>query len=162
MIRILSREDVQQALPMDQAIVAMKAAFAQLSTGRANVPLRAALEVPRHNGVTLFMPGYLADDDHGTLALQEILLAGCPTVGVRTRVAFVRPGETGVVVDRLPPGRQCAESDDDVRALAGYMEAIEQAHSLDRHVVRVRAASEFDTDRIVDSVVTAVNKARLG
>ncbi|MCA9175168.1 MAG: glycosyltransferase family 2 protein, partial [Planctomycetales bacterium] len=25
---------------------------------------------------------YLADDDHGPLALQEILLAGCPTVGV--------------------------------------------------------------------------------
>jgi hypothetical protein len=28
---------------------------------------------------------YLADDDHGPLALQEILLAGCPTVGVRER-----------------------------------------------------------------------------
>src|SRR5262249_42715478 len=27
---------------------------------------------------------YLADDDHGPLALEEILLAGCPTVGVRT------------------------------------------------------------------------------
>jgi len=53
MIRILSREDVQQALPMGQAIEAMKAAFAQLSTGRADVPLRAALPVPQHNGVTL-------------------------------------------------------------------------------------------------------------
>ena len=28
---------------------------------------------------------YLADDDHGPLALQEILLAGCPTVGVTHR-----------------------------------------------------------------------------
>jgi hypothetical protein len=96
---------------------------------------------------------YLADDAHGPLALQEILLAGCPTVGVRTGASFVRTGETVVVVDRLPPGRPCAESDDDVRALAVFMEAIEQAQALDRHVVRDRAAEEFDTDRIVDSVV---------
>ena len=68
----------------------------------------------------------------------------------------------GVVVDRLPPGRQCAESDEDVRALAVFMEAIEQAQSMDRHSVRERAAEQFDTDRIVDSIITAVNKARLG
>ena len=105
---------------------------------------------------------YLADDDHGPLALQEILLAGCPTVGVRTGASFVRTGETGVVVDRLPPGRQCAESDEDVRALAVFMEAIEQASAMDRHSVRERAASEFDTDRIVDIIITAVNKACLG
>ena len=55
------------------------------------------------------------------------------------RSFFVRTGETGVVVDRLPPGRQCAESDDDVQALAVLMEAIEQAQALDRHSVRDRA-----------------------
>jgi glycosyltransferase involved in cell wall biosynthesis len=104
---------------------------------------------------------YLADDDHGPLALQEILLAGCPTVGVRTGAAFVRTGETGVVVDRLPPGRQCAESDDDVRALSVFMEAIEQARSMDRHSVRDWAAEEFDSERIVDSIITAVNTDRL-
>ena len=63
--------------------------------------------------------------------------------------------ETGVVVDRLPPGHQCAESDEDVRALADVMEAIEQAQTLDRHSVRDRAAEEFDSDRIVDSIITA-------
>ena len=65
-------------------------------------------------------------------------------------------------MDRLPPGRPCAESDDDVRALAVFMEATEQAQSMDRHSVRDRAAREFDSDRIVDSIITAVNKARLG
>jgi hypothetical protein len=105
---------------------------------------------------------YLADDDHGPLALQEILLAGCPTVGVRTGASFVRHGETGVVVDRLPPGRQCAESDDDVRAPAVFMKAIEEAQAMDRHSVRERAVEEFDSDRIVDSNITAVDKARLG
>ena len=65
------------------------------------------------------------------------------------------------MVDRLPPGRQCAESDDDLRALAVFMEAIEQAQSMDRHRVRDRAAEQFDTDRIVDSVITPVNTVRL-
>lgn len=33
---------------------------------------------------SLCLRAYLADDDHGPLALQEILLSGCPSVGVRT------------------------------------------------------------------------------
>ena len=32
---------------------------------------------------------------------------------------------------------------------------------MDRERVRVRAAEQFDTDRIADSVITAVNTARL-
>lgn len=40
--------------------------------------------------------------------------------------------------------------------MAVFMEAIEEAHSLDRHGVRERAAEEFDTDRIVDCVVQAL------
>ena len=43
MIRILSSEDVRQALAMPQATKATKAVFAQLSTGQADVPLRVAL-----------------------------------------------------------------------------------------------------------------------
>jgi hypothetical protein len=104
---------------------------------------------------------YLADDDHGPLALQEILLAGCPTVGVRTGASFVRTGETGVVVDRLPPGRQCAESDEDVRALTIFMEAIEEAQSLDRHSVRYRAAEQFATGHIVDLLLAKLKQLRV-
>ena len=73
---------------------------------------------------------------------------------VRTGVSLVRTAEKSVVVDRLPPGRQCAETDDDVRALAVLMEAIEQAQVLDRHSVREQAAAEFDNCHIVDSVLT--------
>jgi hypothetical protein len=53
------------------------------------------------------------------------------------------------------------ESDDDVRALAVFMDAIEQAQGMDRHGVRDRAADQFDTDRIVDSIITAVDNVRL-
>jgi ornithine cyclodeaminase/alanine dehydrogenase-like protein (mu-crystallin family) len=71
-LRVLSADDVRQALPMAGAIEAMKAAFAQLSTGRANVPLRTPVEVPAHNGVTLFMPAYLADDDQMAVKIVSV------------------------------------------------------------------------------------------
>ena len=64
-------------------------------------------------------------------------------------------------MDRLPPGRQCAESDDDVRVLDIFVEAIEEAQAMDRHSVGNRAAEEFDTDQIVDSVIASLDTARL-
>lgn len=65
MLRVLSGKDVRKALPMERAIEAMKNAFAQLSSGQANLPLRTALDVPSQDGVTLFMPAYLSDADQG-------------------------------------------------------------------------------------------------
>jgi S1-C subfamily serine protease len=63
----------------------------------------------------------VAGDDHGPLAWQEILLAGCPTVGVRIGASLVRPGVTGMIVERLPPGRQCVRYDADEAALVVYL-----------------------------------------
>lgn len=62
-MRLLTRFDVQRALPMRDAIAAVKQAFAQLSTGRANVPLRAQLPVEKHDSTTLVMSGYLSNSD---------------------------------------------------------------------------------------------------
>ncbi|WP_168205282.1 hypothetical protein [Bythopirellula goksoeyrii] len=45
-----------------------------------------------------------------------------------------------------------------MRALAVFMAAIEQAQAMDRQSVRDRAAWQLDTDRIMDSITTAVNK----
>jgi ornithine cyclodeaminase/alanine dehydrogenase-like protein (mu-crystallin family) len=56
-IRILSAADVRQALPMGQAIEAMRSAFGQLSANQAEVPLRTRLETDK--GLLLFMPAYL-------------------------------------------------------------------------------------------------------
>jgi len=74
---------------------------------------------------------------------------------------FVRTGEIGVVVDRLPPGRQCAESAEDVLALAVFMEPIEKAQAMDRHSLRDRAVEEFNTDLILDTVIESLDNARL-
>lgn len=56
-IRILSATDVQAAITMTEAIEAMRDAFAALSSGKATVPLRVALEMD--DGVSLFMPAHL-------------------------------------------------------------------------------------------------------
>jgi ornithine cyclodeaminase len=56
---VLTREDLRRALSMPEAMDAVAAAFAQLSSDRADVPLRTHVPVPPANGLALFMPAYL-------------------------------------------------------------------------------------------------------
>ncbi|MBI3865072.1 MAG: ornithine cyclodeaminase [Planctomycetia bacterium] len=58
---ILNADEVRRALPMPQAIDAMKQAFAAYSGGRAVVPARTHLSVPQHAGVSLIMPSFVSD-----------------------------------------------------------------------------------------------------
>ncbi len=60
---ILNAEEVRSALRMSDAIEAMKAAFAQLSAGNAQFPLRSRLEIDAYEGVTLIMPAYLSETE---------------------------------------------------------------------------------------------------
>lgn len=60
---MLSRADVQRALSMREAVEIVKHAFVEVSTERANIPLRTALSQPEHDGLTLFMPGYLSQSE---------------------------------------------------------------------------------------------------
>src|SRR5918911_583219 len=53
---VLSAADVRQAAPMPAAIDAVAAAFAQLSSGQAVVPLRVPIGQPKHDSHTFFMP----------------------------------------------------------------------------------------------------------
>ncbi len=62
-MRILSRSDIQRALTMKDAIVIVRDAFAQLSTSQATAPQRVPISIPKHDGVTLFMPAYLHTSD---------------------------------------------------------------------------------------------------
>ncbi len=50
---------------MPAAVAAMKAAYAELSTGQAHVPLRVALPVPPAEAVSLYMPAYLPSSGLG-------------------------------------------------------------------------------------------------
>jgi hypothetical protein len=85
---------------------------------------------------------YLSDDDRGPLALAEILLAGCPAIGIPTGAPFIEPGRTGILLDRFYP-QPC-------------LDAVAACHQLDRHAVAAAAESQFDTPRIVDTVLAAL------
>ncbi len=71
-MKILTASEVRQALPMSQAIEAMKRAYAALSDGRAEVPLRARLSIPPHEAVSLFMPAYVQSEDGEALAVKAV------------------------------------------------------------------------------------------
>ncbi len=94
-IRILSASDVQDALPMSQAIDAMCYAYGQLSAGKAIAPPRQHISTDK--GVTLIMPAYLPEhrdfgikvvsvyDDNPNLKLPRItatVLVLDPATGV--------------------------------------------------------------------------------
>jgi len=69
-LKILSAENVRQALPMAEAIAGMKEAYIQLSAGQATVPLRSRIDVPAHDGISLTMPAYLASS--GDMAVKIV------------------------------------------------------------------------------------------
>ncbi len=58
-IRILTASDIRSALSMPAAIDAVETAYAQLSAGKATMPLRSRVHTDR--GVTLLMPAHLHD-----------------------------------------------------------------------------------------------------
>lgn len=58
-MRCLNAADVARALPMREAIEAMKRAFAELSAGAAVLPHRVVMDLPEVRGTALFMPSYL-------------------------------------------------------------------------------------------------------
>jgi len=71
---ILNADDVRRALPMNEAIEAMKRAYAALSDGKADVPLRTRLSIPPHAGLSLFMPAYVQAETEEALAVKIVSL----------------------------------------------------------------------------------------
>jgi len=71
---ILTGNDVRQALPMRETIEAMKQAYASLSNGTAQVPLRTHLPILSHDGLSLFMPAYVKTERAEALAIKVVSL----------------------------------------------------------------------------------------
>jgi len=69
-IRILSEEDIRRALPMKEAVAAMKEVFQAVSAGRVTMPTRTHIDIPAHNGTALFMPSYA--DGFGKIGLKVV------------------------------------------------------------------------------------------
>ncbi|NOY97695.1 MAG: ornithine cyclodeaminase family protein [Chloroflexi bacterium] len=73
-MRILNTSDVRKALPMKDVIEATKRAYAALSDGRAEVPLRASLPIAPHEATSLFMPAFVQDTESEALAVKVVSL----------------------------------------------------------------------------------------
>ena len=71
---ILNAAEVRQALPMAECIEAMKRAYAALSAGKAEVPLRMRLPVTPNSGLTIFMPAFVDDAEGQALAVKIVSL----------------------------------------------------------------------------------------
>jgi ornithine cyclodeaminase/alanine dehydrogenase-like protein (mu-crystallin family) len=71
-VLVLTAKEVRAALPMDQAIQAVKRAFAALSAGQAEVPLRSRLPIGPHNAVSLSMPAFVNTAQGEALALKVV------------------------------------------------------------------------------------------
>ncbi len=72
MIRILSAQDIRQALPMCEAVAVMKEAFAELSAGRVTMPVRTHIDISAHAGTSLFMPCFA--ERFGRIGLKVVNL----------------------------------------------------------------------------------------
>jgi ornithine cyclodeaminase len=55
----LSRSDLKQLVPMGEAVELMKIAFRELSAGKAQAPVRTAVEVDEQHSAMLMMPGFV-------------------------------------------------------------------------------------------------------
>jgi ornithine cyclodeaminase len=69
-VRILTANEVKDALPMPKAIEAMKHAFGEYSAGKTTVPLRGRLD--SDNGITLLMPVHLHESQNMAVKIVSI------------------------------------------------------------------------------------------
>lgn len=94
-LRVLSADDVRASMDMSQAIESMRSAFGQLSSGKAVLPPRVALEMPQ--GVSLLMPAFLAESRAAAVKMVSVFpgngARGIPQI--HAAVLVVDPG-TGV------------------------------------------------------------------
>jgi len=102
-IRVLSREDVRRAVTMAEAIDIVQEGFVQLSAGQAIVPVRAAIEVKKYEGVMLYMPAYLSVSDALGMKIVSVfprnIERGRATVNALVVVNDAQTGEPRALMD---------------------------------------------------------------
>lgn len=81
---------------------------------------------------------YLSDDDHGPLAQAEIMLSGCPTVGLPNGAPFLTPGATG----------EFCEWD-----MKDMIKSVDRCLKINRDGVARFARQQFDERAVVNSII---------
>ncbi|HVU14463.1 MAG TPA: hypothetical protein VHD90_24465 [Phototrophicaceae bacterium] len=98
---ILSAEAVQRALPMRDAIDAVRAGFIALSTGKATVPVRGVMSV--NGNTTLTMPAYIHGSPVSVVKIISVYpgnpARGLPTVLGNVLALDAATGEALALID---------------------------------------------------------------
>ena len=68
----LNRDQINDLISMEEAIRAMKTAFAQLSSGEAVVPPRLSLDIPDKNATSVVMPAYAMGSLYYTVKIVSV------------------------------------------------------------------------------------------
>lgn len=96
---ILSERDIKVFFTMKDAIAADETAFKALSSGECDVPLRINIDVPEHNGQSLYMPAYVKSIDAIGIKIVSVYpdnaKLGIPAVPAQ--IALLK-GSTGEVI----------------------------------------------------------------
>lgn len=71
-MKIFSKAEIAELLPMSEAITLMQTAFGQLANGTAQVPIRTHIQIPETGAEALFMPAYLPEQRCFSLKLVAL------------------------------------------------------------------------------------------
>lgn len=108
---IIASNEIRKVLPMADTIAAMKSAYAALSSGRAEAPLRGHLAIKPYQAVGLVMPAYLQDPDQEALAVKVVTVyPGNPAAGLPLihAAVLVMEAKTGQPIALLEGGKLTA------------------------------------------------------
>jgi ornithine cyclodeaminase len=99
----LTEDDIRRVLPMSDAIVAVREAFCIYSRRETVVPRRVNVDIPKHQGQTLYMPAYVDALDMGGVKIVSVfpnnVKRGIPSVQAAMVLVDERTGEVCSILD---------------------------------------------------------------
>lgn len=102
-IAVINAQTIEKALPMNEAITALKDSLRAYSAGTSDIPLRTNIPVPAHNGQSLYMPGY--ESESGALGVKIVSVypdnfeKGLPSVPAVMVLSDEKTGMVSAILD---------------------------------------------------------------
>lgn len=100
---VINGDNIRKAITMAEVVDIVEGAFAALSDGTAHVPNRIQIEVPDHNGTTLFMPGFLKTKNEMAIKVVSVYpdnpKRGMPSINALVMVMDTETGTVKAIID---------------------------------------------------------------
>lgn len=99
---LLNEKEIKSVVSMRDIVEADKTAFQMIAAGTVEVPLRAAIKAPAHDGTFLFMPSYAASEEVAAVKIISVFPHN-PEMGLEACPAQVLllDGKTGYITAML-------------------------------------------------------------